>query len=616
MIKKFNAKIIFTLSLSFGVIYFLVIPGKIFAFTLPDVPVIPHPSCQNLESCETSLKINNQNFGYNVEIIPQIIPQPDNSRLYILPTSWTHFCRSAGNILNSSTQNPLNLNSNQCHLSFKPEYVQNINSQGSIVHNPPPADINNVWLQDWRRGYNGAFGTHIINTNSGNRIVTVRHGEHANIFSGGYRYQGAVKPQVNVNSCSSGYKDANGGTCDSGEVCTFQTCWESFASFVSISWAPYNTQSGWQSNTQWTDEGPVIWPPIEYVHPDGTTQWTGGVYHPTMFAGDDGYLYIYTINTLPKRPGAQCIISARSPIGSGGMAGTWKNYFNGAFANDSLPAGFSKNNIRNFYRTAGNDYTCIFEDEKPDNSINAAVWFNVAKIAGTPFYIGAEEISPGYNTWAMGIRLSYDLVNWTPLQTLMTSNKPWGQGQSMNYPTFLNKAGNNSSAIEPDEFYILGNTAMGSYDISALKLSLQCPAMNVTTNFNYNRVGQTFNLTWDKNPRAAWYSVRIDDITGGIGFNTNCKTPNPGDICIDEVMENKYSFQAQPNHKYNVWVEGRNMCGSFSPAAYLYNLEASSNHNIPDLISQFQNNSCDNPFDLNNDCQVNIFDYSILVKQY
>lgn len=151
-------------------------------------------------------------------------------------------------------------------------------------------------------------------------------------------------------------------------------------------------------------------------------------------------------------------------------------YANGTFQNQALPNGFSKSNISSFYRTNGPPISCLFNNSF--DRTNADLYFHVAKIIGTPFYLGVQESSPNYKTWRLSLRLSSDLINWSEPKLLYSADTPWGgPSQNFHYPTFLDKSGSTNEAINPDEFYIMGNGATGAsgYNLNVMKLSLTIP---------------------------------------------------------------------------------------------------------------------------------------------
>lgn len=412
------------------------------------------------------LKINNQNFGYPAEITPQTISQGQNKpQLYLLSSGWSWICENIGNILTSTPTNPLFFNSQNCKIITKMSIVGSVNPNGQPNYLNP---ANSVYNQSpWKMAYDGALNVNIINNN---RLVALRHGENSNSTLGGFKYQNTVFPNVKVDVCSSGY--VNG---------VYQHCGAALTSYANLGWANYNPSTGWNKE-DWHDEGPVLWPPtpLLYRNLDGTRGPAGGPYHTTTFQGNDGYMYAYTISQIgTENNHDQCNVIARAPVSGNLMPGTWKYYYNGNFSSDALPTGFTKERINDFYSTPAGPATCIL----PNTANVAHLYFNVAKIKNTPFYIGVEESLPNRTSWRMGVRISTDLVNWSDIQVLSTAAN-WGSGQKFSYPIFYNKEGNSSNEIDANEFYILGNGADGAsgYSLNKMKISLDItpPKQKVT----------------------------------------------------------------------------------------------------------------------------------------
>jgi hypothetical protein len=532
---------------------------------------------------EKQFAVNNQGFPYPPEITPLVITQQDGSKLYVLPTSRAHMCKTNGNLLNSSPDSPLKLSSDNCRLIAKPEILAGLNKDGGAIWKDPA----NVGDKDWQFNYDGVFGIHVLD----DRLITIRQGEHQNLYYGGNYYQGRVFPEIDVHQCFSGYVDGH-----------YEHCWESFAGFAFMEWLPYDSGSGWdKSNYQaWRDQGPIWWPQIPYKYSDGSRSGAGP-YHTTSFK-DDNYLYMYTISSQPPRPGAQCTTVARSPISSNGMPGTWKKYHSGSFSQPALPSGFSKEKMDDFYKTGGGKSECILKDRDSD----LALYFNVAKIRNTPFYIAAEESQPKNQYWEMGVRLSTDLVNWTSPQILSRSDYTWGIDQKYSYPTFYDHEGKGNYEVWGGKFWLLGKAARNAkgYQLYGMQLKFPCSSLGTISGLTWQEVaGDQIKISWNNLSGAKFYSIRINDLTVGGSFNhADCEsdTAEQGDICQNKVLTNSYTFQFTPGHEYDVWVHGRNMCANWG-AQGLINFQ--TNANICNVcstgLSKSKGNAdCNNKIDL------------------
>jgi len=184
-----------------------------------------------------------------------------------------------------------------------------------------------------------------------------------------------------------------------------------------------------------------------------------------MFLNDDGYIYIFYVNG--NNAGPQCTSISRALAALPQTQSVWENWYGGNWV-QALPPGYWAPLTSSFYYTAGVPADCW--DSDPNRP--AVVWFWVAAISGTGYYIAAEESSPEYTTWQMGVRFSTDLLNWTDVQVLATAPTAWGDGQ-FTYPVIYDEWGTTNSAIDPTTyFWIVGNQPSNGYQLSAMKLSI------------------------------------------------------------------------------------------------------------------------------------------------
>jgi len=502
---------------------------------------------------ERQLAIDNQGFPYSPEMTPLVKMQPNGKRLYLISTAWSWLCESSENLLDSSPADPLNLHPQDCKLITQHVILDRTDSWGGPIFKPPdeipPAD----WDKHWKRLYDGIFGFHWV----GDRLIALKHGEHANAKFGDEFYQGNVFPDCEYDDClqSNGIVDWCWSGDDDG---VYQHCWESFAGFASLGWAPYSGSTGWNQE-DWIDEGPVFWPPLAYRNSAGRP--TGGHAYGTTSFVHDGYFYLYTVTYPLGHRGKQCTVAARAPLSPNGMPGNWKTFYNGSFSEDSLPAGFDKDRLDDFYERRGGQASCVMDSHQSD----AALFFNVARIRGTPYFMGVEESLRNGQTWQMGVRLSHDLVHWSPIQVLSESSGSWGVDQQYSAPTFVDRDATTNYEIDSWDFYILGkahDNSMGS-PTNAMRLALDCPALSVPGGLTPRGAidpGEV-TLSWDPTPNAAFYAIRIDDLSDGF----RCDNPNPNDVCQDDVVGTTFSFEAKPGHTYYIWLHARNICGNWGP---------------------------------------------------
>jgi len=268
-----------------------------------------------------------------------------------------------------------------------------------------------------------------------------------------------------------------------------------------------------------------------------------------MFVDND-FIYLFAVNTSPERVGKQCLIIARSPVSEGGLPHTWKNYYNGGFNENSLPLGFRKENMSNFYSIRGGKSDCIFDLTDPTAKERNHVYFNVAKVRNTPYYLGVveETKSPEFNApgeWYLRFVISSDLIHWYPVQTCTISEgcynhifhwrvvapspgqEPWNYG-ILSYPTLYNTNGVANDVIDANEFYLVGTNVANNYNLFKLKLSLNLPT---------NTISPTNTLLPTSNNNV----TITPTLTNTPPF---CSKKSQGDANCDESID---------ENDYNVW---------------------------------------------------------------
>ena len=305
---------------------------------------------------------------------------------------------------------------------------------------------------------------------------------------------------------------------------------------------------------------------------------------------------------------------ARATASSSGKPGSWKNYYRGSFSTDALPAGFDKSKISNYLKTPGGEADCLVSDGTNDN-VN---WFQLARVTGTPYFLGVEANSRGNESSKVGLRISKDLVTWSSLLPVSTTNDSWATNWFA-YPTFYRKDGGSNKDIDSEEFYLVGNHPNGNYQLNKLKLSILVPPWELANKKKLNT--SSFTLSWPKVPNAASYSIRVDDISNS--FGSDCSKPNPGDFCINTVSANSIDLNLTPGKSYRWWVHPRDSAGTWGPSSEIktYTIYQGDINNdgvinrsdINLVISQFNKTGS---ADVNKDGKVNLYDYNIVVKNY
>ncbi len=493
------------------------------------------------------LKFNHQNFGYQPEIVPVTVSQTNGPDLMMISSAWTFLCESWDNVLDSSPADPHDLLAQDCELVTRPTILEEIQANGSFPFRSPGEVVGT--LPDYKRGYYGMLNLQ----RTDDKLLGFVHGEHRNLKNLNElgeldAYQGTIYPGVDVESCWFNYDKNNPSA-----------CWDSFASFASLVWSP--APGGTWSGQEFVDVGPVMWPNPPYME-DGVRKGSG-YYHSQGFT-DDHYAYIYTVSSA-----SSCTVMARAPLSSVTEPTAWRNYYTGDpgdpgdFEQTSLPADFDKDAENLPYSTPGGEISCLVND----NAL--AIWFHVARIAGTPYYLAAEERevpasgSDPTNNWQMGIRLSADLVNWSPITVLRSTGEPWGSGD-FSYPTLYNKDGGQDSGVDADELYIVGNHPGDDHRPRSMRLMFDCstPSAPLHLTSSVSSATGVVTLDWDEPQHAAFYWLRIDDTQNG--FSSDCDNPNPGDLCSNRIVSPPFSFQGTPGQTYGAWVHAVNMCGTWS----------------------------------------------------
>ncbi len=316
------------------------------------------------------------------------------------------------------TKSALRLDSRYCSLS----------SRGDTLGRTPSTISSNT---DWRRNYYGVFSSHSM----GGRIVSFMHGENKNEKIENNFFQNTINKNVQAEKCFSGYKSG-----------VYEDCSEAYNAFVGMSWVTSNASTGWGAQ-EFSDEGPVVWPSLGYIDSNGK-KTSGGVRHPSSIVSGD-FIYLFYLDTsFSGEPGkAWGIKVARAPLASGGQPGSFNSYYAGRFDQSSLPKGFNKNQVSDFFARSGPKADIIFQSTSP-------MRFSVAAIKGTNLFAGIEEtVEDG--RWLLRLRTSKNLFQWSAPKNIISIPGNWDEGV-IHYPIFLDKSGWSNTEIDFGDFYILG----------------------------------------------------------------------------------------------------------------------------------------------------------------
>lgn len=391
-----------------------------------------------------------QRYYYPVELVARPVLIDDGVRQYLLTSASTDLCRSDKNFL---TTDITFTDCSQGHVSALDLYAFT-----DAVGHDHLAD--NGDRAPWRRNYGGVTSATVTGTGANRKVIGVVHGENQNAMEEGVFYPNTVRHPISENT-----------SCYSSSENGWQHCWESFSSFVSLVWWSYDD---FLAGAPAHDLGPVVWNPRRY-DTDG-----GGPYHPTMFV-DGNRMYVY-YNSWPSS-GTICDVAARATIGADGMPGPFRNHAgNGRYpaGRFALPSGLTTANVQQYYDTTVPYPSCLVDEPEYNG-----VWFSVARIRGTPYYLNAEERirdawnpDPQQQIAQVVLRISDDPGNWTGSPEIVIEEKSGGWGVlEHTYPTFVDKEGTTTMEIDPAEFYLIGNDPAEGYRARSTALRLSFPVI-------------------------------------------------------------------------------------------------------------------------------------------
>lgn len=325
-----------------------------------------------------------------------------------------------------------------------------------IEEDTPPAELLNP-VTYWRRNYYGAFSAHVIERPEDKApcLVTINHGENKNEKweALGLFYPNTVLPaRAWAKEQYSGW-DAKG---------QYGDYWPAYFAFIGLSFCPLADNDG--NRPMAYDQGPVLWPSTGYLDEKNNIV-SCGLRHPSSII-HDGYLYIFYLEASHEKvpgEGRQAGIKlARAPLANLGRPGSFKCYFNGAFSEPALPAGFSRLE-RKFFSVPGGRSTALLPAE--------ANRFSVARVKGTDWFVGVEEYQPTPGVFEMALRLSKDLIHWSARAALPGTRAPWGEGY--HYPNLLSKELDDNTLVDAEEFYIGASSSQNQWALRRVSLRLE-----------------------------------------------------------------------------------------------------------------------------------------------
>jgi hypothetical protein len=369
---------------------------------------------------------------------PPILVTSANSTAYFVNTGWTWLCRASGNFLTTpQTVGPAN-----CAYFTGPSRVDPKTGAGIA-----PAAVAQK-KADWDLSYGGAMSVVTLQKPlDGFDHIAAVHGENKNERFGDTLYANTVNPEVKPQDCASGY--AKGG---------YEDCWKAYNAFVSL--LLFNAETGAKR-----DLGPVVWPVMGYIHAGKKS--SNGVRQPSLYLAEP-YLYIYYSDSsqgyeAERRAGLRVArIDLSRPDAATAPVALPYTHAGLVAGNPSLPAGFDKQAIGEFYPKAGGHAAELW----PESWKTAC--FRVARIKDTPYYLGVED-SGDASGWGVRLRISADLVHW--------SNPAPDPGVGADYNSDVlhcavptNAAGDSQDMIDAADFYLLGSTVKATATRQRLSL--------------------------------------------------------------------------------------------------------------------------------------------------
>jgi hypothetical protein len=430
---------------------------------------------------ETNLYFNDYKGIMNAEITPWALGSKRTGGwyTYLISTFDTFMCTTPSNIFTLKETEKI-IDRKTCRLRLEPG-----------INPDTLSTIGSIPL--WRRDYHGTFSAHLITVkNQGPMVYAVNHGESYNNDSLAIRFPASSLPPC-VQVADMGYGSL---------PCEPKYLWGSYNAWITLSSMPW-TLKNLNGSTKFSDLGPITWPSNGYIESlDNGKSWVkatdGGVRHPSSIIKDN-YLYVFYedlssgVESNGRGPGFKVV---RAPITSDGIKPSdFRAYFQGNFSEPTLPADF---NLAKYYlklAARGPKATNIFPNSLhavTENTLGArrtggrivsdVMNFSVAKVNGTPYYLGVgNDLSLGTT-----LRLSTDLVNWSSPIVVPGTEANWWVGKidiqktPLLYPRLMNADGDSNTDIDPQEFYITGTQTKlhGPADakvVNAIKLKLTLP---------------------------------------------------------------------------------------------------------------------------------------------
>jgi hypothetical protein len=314
----------------------------------------------------------------------------------------------------------------------------------------------------WKRNYSGIYSAHYLtHPTVGTINLGFCHDENKNICGGPGN---TIDPSIKTD-CSNSY--------------------QGYFAMVSAVWTPNVQSNNWGQQGYNNDLGPILWPSVGYVTQNNAAA-TQGLLQPSSIVSG-GYVYVFIWDKGPLDPNLQGqeglvrgIKLVRAPIAGCLDPTQYQVYYKDPSGNvewlPSLPAGFTKENMLQYVGIPGPKATGILSDEVPGNT--ESFRFTAAQVNGQNYFIGCEEyvdnndIVNGLARHHVALRFSYDLMNWSPREMIIETSGNWN-ASNFNYPIFLSADGWTNTAIDLNNFYVLGVHSQSPFPRAVNKMNIQ-----------------------------------------------------------------------------------------------------------------------------------------------
>lgn len=336
--------------------------------------------------------------------------------------------------------------------------------------------------RDWARVYHAIYSVETFQHPSAGPVsLGFLHGENKNLVSGQH-YQNTIQPNVPIDLRD--HRTYSGGS-------PYIEGWEAYNAFISAAWIPHNGQTNGGKQFFGNELGPIVWPSTGCITPGGVKA-TSGLKHPSSITHDN-YIYVFYSEggpyggRVPREEGrTEGIKVARAPVHDALNPGSYEVYYkdpNGVETwHRSLPEGFSRERMLDFVTVKGGKASDIMNDSLDQSQ---HIRFAAAKVRNTDYFIGVEEYIDlaDVRKFKVAIRFSKDLVHWTLRQRVVYEAPNW-ENSRLNYPVFLDKEGATNTAIDINDFYIVGTDPGVQSHVNKIRLQAPEPttfAMNGRT---------------------------------------------------------------------------------------------------------------------------------------